>query len=945
MMSAPADAMTLLCTDVEDSSAGWERHGVRFGEALRVHEQIIRDCLARHGGQEVRTVGDAFLARFDSPAAALHCAADIHRALADGPPDGSAWDAVGGIRVRIGVLTGEPLPGASEPLGPTADRAARICDAALGGMTLTCGLTARLARDSLRPGLELEDLGLHRLKDLGHPERLHLLREAGSTAPQRPRLRTLEALPHNFPENLSSFVGREREIRELCALLRDRTVRLLTLTGPGGTGKTRLALQVAAELLEEFSDGVWIVDLSPVRDPSAVPATIAASLGIPLSPTSDPRRQVAAYLRGRRALLVLDNLEQVTACAGQLAELLDECPSIALLATSRVLLRVAGEREHPVEPLSLPPEEMPDGGSWERYESVRLLVDRCRAVRPDFRLTPETGPVAAAICRRLDGMPLAIELAAARVRAMTLEQVNERLARRFELLASAQRDLPDRQRTLRKAIDWSYDLLDEPERQLFAELAPFVGGFFPEDAQAVCLAGVSEERLQSLREKSLLRTGVACGMPRFSLLESIREYASVRLQALGRTAELRTRHADHYLEAARRESARLDGTAEVADAMERMQVDIHNMRAGMDWCREAGRIRETVEYGKALARYFIAHNDVAEGDERLRAAEEACRAQGDEAALAVILLQRGRVAWKRSDLEATRRLATESLEISRARGDRDRMVPPLNILGQLDWGVADFAGARSRWEEALALAREAGQSRYEAVVLSNLALLAAEEGRLEEAGALFAESLHRHRAEGDQVSIAYNLMNSSEVLRRQGRFQEALERLEESRRLFSAAGYRREVQIAWIRAGLVLIEAGRIDDAETAVRRGLHAADASERWCRMAALACLGRIHGARGCLEDALESLRQSCAIAREIGERKHVAAALKEAGTVFLENGQPGRALSAWEAALREHGDLRSAELDEVRSRIARARERGLLPESAPPLDPVAALEGPRS
>jgi len=922
----PQGVVTLLFTDVEGSTAQWEQFADRFGEALQIHDRLIREAIARHNGYEVKTVGDSFMVAFQRAADAVRCAADIQAEFAMADTRHAAWREVGGIRIRIGIHTGEPTFRDNDYFGPPVIRASRIADAGHGGMTLLSHETVRLATDDLGTEFRLEDRGLHRLKDLGQPERLYTL--SHPSIPERPYapLRTLEALRHNFPALITSFVGRARELEELTEILRARRSRLITITGPGGTGKTRLSMQVAADRLQDFPDGVWFVELAGVHEPEGVATAIALALmgSGQFRPQADPKRQIIDFLRPRRCLVVLDNFEQVAEAAPIISDVLRECPMLTCLITSRVLLHLSGELEYPLEPLTVPPPGKKDN-HWTQYESVQLFVERCQSFKPDFQLTEEIAPIIGEICRQLDGIPLAIELAAARVRGMTPQQVLQRLSRRFDLLASSQRDLPERQRTLRSAIDWSYDLLTDDERTLFAELAVFTGGFFLEAAEQVCKTPDVFDLIFSLRDKSLLKTDEVGGQIRYTMLETLRAYAMEKLEQMGALDELRRRHALCYLRFAEEWSAQLEGegSGDAAPARQQMTADIDNMRAGMDWAVQQNDYETISAYGQALARFFLAQGLYAEGDQRLSMAEAACRQQGDQKALALILLQRARIAWKQSKHTEARCLITESYDISKQSGNRARMVPALNLMAMIAWGQGDFRSACAQWQEALEIAREIRHPRHEASLLANLGAVAAEQGDFEEAERRFGDALAIQKRINDEVGIAYTLMNSHDVLRRRGQFDAARQQLEQSRQHFMALGHKQGIALACVYMGMAFLEEGRVDEAKPHLDEGLRIArEIGDRRCEMYGLVGKGRVAGAHGDLEAALDLYRQSFLIAGEIGDRKHVSEVLRHVGRTLADGGREEIAYLALAYAYREFTALNLIDRVEIAGLLERLR-----------------------
>ncbi|MBV9279632.1 MAG: adenylate/guanylate cyclase domain-containing protein, partial [Chloroflexi bacterium] len=535
MTPLPSGTVTFLFTDVEGSTRRWEQHPTAMDRAIARHDAILKRSIEEHRGAVFKTVGDAFCASFSTAPQALRAALSAQRALA-----AEAWDDECAIRVRMAVHTGAAVERDGDYFGPPVNRVARLLSAGHGGQILLSGAAQELVRDVLPPRVDLRDLGEHRLKDLARPERIFqaVAPDLGSDFPP---LKVLDRRPHNLPVQPTPLIGRQREVRAVCDLLRQDGVRLVTLTGPGGTGKTRLALQVAAELLDELPDGAYVVSLASIADPDLVLPAVAATLGL-AEAGEGLVDTLTASLRDMRLLLVLDNVEHLMPAAPAVGEILAACPDLKVLATSREALRLAAEREFPVPPLAVPePKRLPSLEALSQYDAVALFIQRARGVKPDFTVTNETAPAVAEICHRLDGLPLAIELAATRIRLFPPPALLGRLDRRLKILTGGARDLPARQQTLRGAIDWSYSLLDAGEQALFARLAVFAGGCTVEAAEAVCAADGPEtdilEGVSSLVEKSLLKAGedVSGGHaePRFAMLETIREYAAERLERSG----------------------------------------------------------------------------------------------------------------------------------------------------------------------------------------------------------------------------------------------------------------------------------------------------------------------------------------------------------------------------------------------------------------------------
>ena len=606
----PTGQITFLFTDIEGSTRLVESLGTAaWGPVLARHRGIIRAALARHGGHEVGTEGDGFFAVFADPLAAVRAAADAQRGLA-----GEPWPSGAAVRVRMGIHAGI---GELDPdggyVGHDVHRAARVAAAGHGGQVLLSEPATDAIAGQVPDDLGIRPLGAHRLKDL-QPEQIAQLLVPGLPA-DYPPIRSLDARPNNLPTQLTSFVGRERELTETSALV-ERS-RLLTLTGPGGTGKTRLSLQLAAGVADRFQDGLWWVPLAAVRDPLLIVPTVIRIVGAGENVDRAPIDQLVDALAGRRVLIVLDNLEQLPGASPIIANVLKALPRLHILATSRSPLRISGEQEYPLTGLPAPiamkrlglmererltaSQRRQDAAGLGGYEAVILFVTRGAAVRPGFELTDGNAPDVAAIVARLDGIPLALELAAARLRYLTPAAIRERLEQRLDLPGAGAMDVPERQRTLRGAIEWSHDLLDERHRRLLDRLAVFSGGFDLDCAETV--AGRSEDPgmdlldgLATLADQSLVRTGDADGEPRFSLLEPIREFGLEQLEESGEAERLRERHAGAYLALAARLEPLLAGDDQ-RRWLDKLELEHDNIRAALDWSEGA----EKPEIALALA--------------------------------------------------------------------------------------------------------------------------------------------------------------------------------------------------------------------------------------------------------------------------------------------------------------------------------------------------------
>ncbi|MDQ5852092.1 MAG: tetratricopeptide repeat protein, partial [Chloroflexota bacterium] len=615
--------------------------------------------------------------------------------------------------------------------------------------------------------------------------------------------------PSNLPLPATPFIGREREVAEATALLRRAEVRLLTLTGPGGIGKTRLGLEVAAHLRDDFPDGVFFVSLAPIRNPALVASTITQVLGVREASSQPQMEHLQAYLQDKQVLLVLDNFEQVLEAAPLVAELLGSAPQLEVLVTSRAPLRLAAEREYPVPPLTVPdPKRLPELASLSQYEAVALFIERAQAVKPDFQVTNTNAPAVAEICARLDGLPLAIELAAARSKLLPPQAMLARLSRRLKLLIGGARDLPARQQTLRRTIDWSYSLLEAPEQTLFARLAVFVGGRTLEAIEAVCnadgdLATDPFEGVASLLDKSLLQQAAGPeGEPRFVMLETIHEYAWERLQARGEADVLRQRHAEYFLALAERAEPELTGPLLGAWLL-RLEAEHGNLRTALQWVLETGAVELALRLGGALWRFWDWRGHWREGRRWLEAVLE--RGNALPATLRVkAVLGAGSFALNQCDYGRAQALLEESLALFRELGDTRGTGSTLNLLGQQATMQGDYGRAQVLFEESLALFRELGDKERISVVLNNLGVAADDQGDYATARACYEESLALAEEVGDTygvLSVLVNLglttLNQHDFAGAKLRFQKTLVQAREKRGA--------EVGIAYCLEGLAAV--------------------------------------------------------------------------------------------------------------------------------------------
>ncbi len=741
----PTGTVTFLFTDVEGSTKLLDDIGeAEYADALAEHRRLLREAFS--GGVEVDTQGDAFFYAFADAGEAAAAAAEGQRALAQGP-----------IKVRMGLHTGEARLGEEGYVGREVHRGARIAAAGHGGQALLSKETRELV------DVEVTDLGEHRLKDFAEAVSIFQLGQE-----RFPPLKTISNT--NLPRLASSFVGRDKEVQEVTSLLQDGA-RLLTLTGPGGSGKTRLALEAAAELVPEFKAGVFWVGLAPLRDPALVAETIAQTLGA--------KDGLAEHVGERELLLLLDNLEQVVEAAPELATLVEACPNLRLLVTSRELLRVRGEVEYAVPPLA-------------DQEAVELFGQRSKL---------QADETIAELCRRLDNLPLAVELAAARASVLSPTQILERLSKRLDLL-KGRRDAEARQQTLRAAIEWSYELLDEEEQRLFARLSVFVGGCTLETAEEVCDADL--DVLQSLVDKSLL----PYTEERFWMLETIREFALERLEASGEHVELRRRHAEHFLKLAEEAEPHLRGRP--GEWLGRLKRDHDNLRTALDALDPSDERELALRLAGALWRFWYLHGHLTEGRRRLEQVlhdderPTAARAKALNGA-AVLTLNAG-------DPVAAKMRAEEALALHRTLGDAWGAAYSGFMLGHV---AGDVQTAQQLYEESVRVFRELGDEHSALLATRNLAWTYEELGDLERARALHAENLRCARATSNERMEASTLGMLADYARKEGRMEDARSMLRESLRIHLDVGDLLDTAVDLCRFAAVLAGDGR---ARTAAR-------------------------------------------------------------------------------------------------------------------------------
>jgi predicted ATPase/DNA-binding SARP family transcriptional activator len=803
--SLPSGTVTFLMAQIEGSAGLWEAHPEEMRAALTRYDVLFAGVIARHGGAILggQGAGERCFAVFARASQAVVAAVALHKALVAEP-----WPGSPALRARVALHTSEAEPSRGDYWGAPVNRCARLRSIAHGGQTLLSLATYELVCDDPPAGVRLRDLGTHRLKDLQRPEQVFeaLHADLGSDFPP---LRSLDAYAQNLPRQVTRFIGRTREMAEVNRLL--ASAALLTLAGVGGCGKTRLACQVAADRVERYPDGVWLVELAPLAEPSLVPQAIAAVLGIRQSGQGSLPDLLVDHLRPKRLLLVLDNCEHLLeACRLLVERVLREAPGVQVLTTSREPLNVPGEQIWRVPTLSLPdPGTSPPVERLTQYEAVELFVERATARQPAFAVTPANAPAVVELCHRLDGLSLAIELAAAWLTSLSVEQIAARLEDRFRLLTRGSPAVLPRQRTLRAAIDWSYDLLSAAERALLRRLSVFVGGFTLASAEAVC----GEDRafhvldlLTSLVEKSLVlvqeretRSGRG-GESRYRLLETIREYAREHLSEAGESTLLRQRHAEHCLAWADGASRAYEGVDE-ARWLDLLEAEHDNLRGALEHLLApsepsagsaetplpAGNPEIAVQLAAGLWRFWWSRGYWTEGREWLARVLVASSARTP--ARTQVLEGAGTMARGQGDLEAAAAAFDECLSICEEAGDRAGIARALTLQGRLAYRRGDKARAQAFHERSLALRRELGDLHGMAISLNTLGALAAANGDFVAARVYHRQCLAIQRTLQNPTGAAWALYDLGETALEAGDLVEARSQLSESLTIFRSTGH------------------------------------------------------------------------------------------------------------------------------------------------------------
>lgn len=816
--SLPTGTVTFLFTDIEGSTQRWETHRAEMALAVARHEKLMRAAVSKHGGFVFKTVGDAFCVAFRQAPDAVAAALDAQRGLAS-----EDFTSVNGLRVRIAIHTGTAQERDADYFGPTVNRVARLLAIGHGGQVLVSGTATDLLQGSLPAQTSLRDLGEHQLRDLAFPEQVYQLVAPG-VAEIFPPLRSLGALPNNLPRQATAFVGRDQELAEIKALLAKS--QIVTLVGTGGVGKTRTALQVGADLLDGSGDGVWFVDLAQVASEDYVVIAIAQVFNLQTQSDRDLLDDVRGHLKNKRLLLILDNCEHVVAEATRVvAAIVKDCRRVVVLATSREGLNVHGEQVYKMPSLAVPPAgSTPTASEALTYGAIALFVARAAALDAQFSLTDDKAPIVADICRRLDGIALAIELAAARVTILNLKQLSQRLDERFRLLTGGDRTALPRQQTMRAAIDWSYDLLSEEERTIFRRLAIFQGGWTLEAASDICSDDLLDEFkifdiISSLVNKSLVMVEFDAETQRYRFLESLRQYGIEHLRKQGEFDAVARRHARYFANFGRQVAEKWQVIPELS-WIALIEGELDNVRAALQWCLDNGN---DPALGAELAERFWAYwfgHSLQEGHHWMEAARASVTPESNPALSVAIDLALSRILINFS-WEGALAACHRGLDGARALGDQRALGRALFYVGEAELFANRLDEAEAALTEARDMALQQGNQYREASALQLLGRLYMERKQLDIAREHLAASMRYFEKRGAERNRGIALVYQAGLERAAGDLPRAIELTREAISMAQTLGDRTLEMLAQCSTSVALVAAERFVEARASVRAAL----------------------------------------------------------------------------------------------------------------------------
>ncbi len=885
MTNPPSGKVTFLFTDIVGSTRLSQEFADKMPAALLRHHEILDNAVESNNGFVFKMVGDAYCCAFENAADAVKTSVMIQSKLAS-----ETWDKVI-IKIRIGIHSGFAEWSGKDYMGYiTLARSARVMSAAYGEQIIISNDTFELSKDNISSNISFRDLGKRRLKDLIQPVRLYQIVAEGIRE-DFPPLKTLDARPNNLPVQLSSFIGREEEMKHIKGILKD--TRLLTLTGPGGTGKTRLALQVAADIIDDYGNGVWFIELASLIEPELLPNAVMQALGIKEQPKQKAEDILADYLKDKELLILLDNCEHIIeACAMLSEKLLQNSQKLKIIATSREALRCSGEQTHRTLSLETPdPKAKESPEQLTQYEAVRLFIERALNANQNFRVNNENAPALAEICHKLDGIPLAIELAAARIKILSVEKIFQRLDDRFKLLTGGQRTALPRQQTLKALIDWSYDLLSGEEKILWNRLSVFSGGWNLEAAEEICSDEIKINKeaildlLSNLADKSIIIYKQE--NQRYSMLETIKQYGHEKLAGSDEYKNIMDRFLKFYLELAEEANKELRGN-ETVFWMKLLNSENKNMEKGLIWSLESSENETGARLVVAISQYWHILGNLSEG---MRWLETVSKKQPETMNyyFCKVKYMLGKFARLNGDYDKANKFMKESLQYWREAGNNQGITETLNSLGINEYDQGRYEQAAGYYEKSLEIHRESQNKRGIAVSLNNLGNVISNMGDYSKAYKLYEESLAIRREEGDVLGIGITLNNLGILAYEQGEYSKAYDLLNESLQIRSEIGDRNGVTISLLNLGNVAYNQGEYLKASKLYQNSLQiCTEIGDRSGIADSLCDLGKSALEQDETEQAINFVEESLAINREIGSQSQIAVCLYFLGRTAFRNSE---------------------------------------------------------
>lgn len=879
----PTGIVTFLFTDIEGSTGLSQQFPDSLPIALERHNEILRSTFESYNGFIFQIVGDSFCCVFQSAEDAVKAGYEAQLKITN-----EKWkDAV--IKIRMGIHTGRAEWNGKNYLGyVTLARTQRIMSAAYGEQIIVSGNTYEYLKDFFHKGIEFRDLGERKLKDLNHPIKLYQLTASGLKS-DFPPLKTLDVRPNNLPAQLTNFIGREEELNLIKNLLKES--RLITLAGTGGAGKTRLALQTGAEVIDEFSGGVWYIELASLSDPARLLQVVMKTFDLKEIPDIDPYEILTGHFKDKELLIILDNCEHlIEHCASLSQNLLINCPGLKIIATSRESLCCHGEKTHRISSLNTPdPKVKVSAEKLTQFEAVRLFIERATAVRTDFRVNNDNAAALAQICYQLDGIPLAIELAAARIKVLTLEKIYERLNDRFKFLTDGMRTALPRQQTLRALIDWSYDLLSDNEKILWNRLSIFSGGWTLAAAEEICSDEIIDKYdvldiLSSLTEKSIVNFNEK--KDRFSMLQTIRQYGEVKLAETDEFSKFSDKHLKYYAELTETENKKVRGF-DTESALNLLEEESGNVERSLLWSVKDQNFDYGMRLTAAMSRYWQIRGYITEGISRIESVLNNFSGNKDTL-YAKLICQLGNFLRLKGETDTARKYIGESMLIRRQSEDKNGIIDSAIRLALLEYDQGNYDEAIKLYEETLTLFEEIENNVGIAIILNNLGNIYSLKTDYEKAFDMYEECLKTRRLTGDKLGIAITLNNLGIVSYERGEYLKADELLEESLIIRQQVGDKNGMAITLVNLGNLNYNQGKYSEAVNAYTESKKISEEiSDKGCLCDSLYGLGKTYIDIGEFDKALVNLNETLEISRMIKSKPLVAAALFGLGKIsFLKN-----------------------------------------------------------